>query len=219
MKKRFVIGVGAVVGLASVLLGPELLDLYRLMSFIETSSAAYEAEGPWPHLTDVCTGCHGVKGNSQHQAYPSLAGQPATYLAAQLRNFATGQRAGPNMGPLAMTLSEAETKVIVSYFAGQVREENDTFKPDAAMRERGKQLVASRGCAACHGEQLEGRDPFPRLAGQGYDYLVAQLDAYASGVRSEPSGTMKALSVAASAEERRAMAAYLASVMPVAQQE
>lgn len=215
MKKIFWFGGTAVVVALAVLMGPDLLGLYRLMHFVSTSSEAYQADGgPWPHLTDVCIGCHGFNGSSQHQRYPSLAGQPAPYIAAQLGNFASGVRSNPNMGPLAMTLNEAEIKVVSEYFARQPAIENVSFKPDAALADKGRQLVAAGDCAACHGADLMGHDTFPRLAGQGYDYLVLQLDAFAEGRRSEPTGTMKRLASAASPEDRKAISAYLASSAP-----
>jgi cytochrome c553 len=208
---------GAVVVIVLVLLavfGPELLDLYRLQRYIDTSAAAYEANGgPWPQLADACIGCHGTNGNSQHQGYPSLAGQPAAYIAAQLHNFASGQRSNPNMAPLARSLDDTEVKALADHFARQAASENKWFEADAALREKGRQLVTSRNCAACHGEQLMGRDQFPRLAGQGYDYMLAQFDAFASGRRVESTGMMKAVATAPP-EDLKAIATYLASLAP-----
>ncbi|KWR75057.1 c-type cytochrome [Cupriavidus sp. IDO] len=216
MKKRILLGAVALV--ASGLLawfGPDLLGFYRLDRYISASTAAYDADsGPWPHVTDACVHCHGVKGNSLHQGYPSLAGQPAPYVAAQLHKFASGERANPTMAPLAMTMSETEISHLAEHFARQPAGANRYFMPEAALLGKGKQLVASGGCAACHGSGLTGHDTFPRLAGQGYDYLLAQFDAFAAGKRSEPSGMMKAIATAASAEDRKAMATYLASLAP-----
>jgi cytochrome c553 len=212
MKKLTWLGISAIVVLLLVFMGPAVVDLYRLKRFIAESSSAYQADGgPWPHLTDVCTPCHGVKGNSQNQGYPLLAGQPAIYVAAQLHNFASGQRASPTMDPLAMTLSEAEVRLLSDYFAKQSVGENRSFRPDAGLRENGKQLVVIGGCAACHGERMRGHDQYPRLADQGYDYLLAQLDAFADGTRTESTGTMKSLAAALSPEDRKATASYLAS--------
>jgi cytochrome c553 len=214
MKKFVWLGVCAIIVLLLVILGPAFLDLYRLQSFITASSKADAAEGgPWPRLTDECTLCHGVRGNAQHQAYPRLAGQPAAYLAAQLHNFASGARAAPNMVPLAMTLSDADIQLLSSYFEKQTADANSSFTPDPRMREKGKTLVATLGCAACHGEKLGGHDQYPRLAGQGYDYLSEQLAAYATGTRSEPTGVMKSLTVPLSMEDRKAIATYLANYL------
>jgi len=212
MKKYILLGALAVVVVLLALYGRTLLDLYRLNSFVAASAAADEADGgAWPRRTDACTVCHGVKGNSQHQGYPKLAGQPAPYVANQLRRFASGERANPNMSPLAMTMTDADIERFSTYYAGQPGEDNRFFEPDPALRDKGGQLVARANCTACHGEQLKGHDGFPRLAGQGYDYLVAQLDAFAANARKDPSGAMNPLAAAASADDRKAMAAYLAS--------
>ncbi len=216
MKKRILLGVaGAIVAGLLAYFGPDLVGLYRLDRYVSASAAAYEANsGPWPHVSDVCIGCHGVKGNSLHQGYPSLAGQPAPYVAAQLHKFASGERPNPTMGPLAMTMSETEINHLADHFARQPVVDNRYFMPDAVMREKGRQLVTTGNCAACHGGQLMGRDQFPRLAGQGYDYLLAQFDAFADGARSDPTGMMKRIATAASTQDRMAMATYLASLAP-----
>ncbi|MGF6415034.1 c-type cytochrome [Paraburkholderia sp. MM5482-R1] len=215
MKKYLLIGIPLVIVLLLAVFGSDLLGLYRLQGYITTSTAAYLADGgPWPHVTDTCTVCHGVKGNSLHQGYPSLAGQPAPYLETQLHNFAGEARRNPNMGPLAMTMSDPQIKSLAEYFAGATPVANRYFKPDQQLREKGQHLVAAGNCVACHGSQLMGHEQFPRLAGQGYDYLLAQFDEFASGTRSEPTGVMKSLSQGFSPEDRNAIASYLASLDP-----
>lgn len=215
MKKILLLGLPAVLAVLLIVYGPTLLDAYRLMAFIEQSTEADAANGgPWPQLSDTCAGCHGVNGDSRHQAYPGLAGQPAEYITAQLQRFANGQRANPNMRPLAMTLSEAEIAQLADYYARQPVSRNQWFEPEPALRDKGEQLVAAGGCAACHGEQYMGRERNPRLAAQGYNYLVAQLDAYANGSRTDPTGVMNSLLASTSPEDRRAMASYLASLKP-----
>ena len=215
MAKRLLIATSAIVAVLLVMFGSELVGLYRLTNFVLASDAAYRADGgPWPHLTDECTVCHGDKGRSLNQGYPSLAGQPAPYLAIQLKNLATGKRTNPIMAPLAMTLSDADIAHLAAYFTKQQVGENRFFALDPKQREQGSRLVTSTGCAACHGANLMGHDQYPRLAGQGYDYLVEQLNAFATGTRTESSGTMKQLASAESLADRRAVAAYLASLTP-----
>ncbi|OXR38588.1 cytochrome C [Pseudomonas jessenii] len=217
MKKWMLLGFITVVAGLLAVYGRDLLDLYRLMTHISTTNETAVADGgQWPRLTDACIGCHGAQGNSLHQGYPSLAGQPTPYLAAQLRHFASGERANPNMGPLAMSLSEADIQLLSQFFARHSAVENGSFKPDPALQEKGKKLVASGGCAACHGEGLMGRDQFPRLAGQGHDYLLTQLNAFALGRRKDPSGAMTAIVATLSVDDRKALAHYLAALAPVA---
>lgn len=208
MKKIILLGIAAIVALLLVFQGPALLDGYRLMRFVDKYTVAYDAEGPWPHLTDFCLGCHVSKGN---QNYPSLMAQPAPYLSAQLHKMASGERVSPNMGPLAMTLSDAEIAQIADFFSRQAPPQNPGYVAEPGLLEKGRQLVAAGSCAACHGEGLVGRDQYPRLAGQGYNYLVAQLDAFAAGTRPSPGNVMNQLAKAWSPEDRQAIAAFLAS--------
>ncbi|WP_269501927.1 c-type cytochrome [Burkholderia sp. IMCC1007] len=219
MKKRMLLLAAVVIaGALLAVYGPTLLGFYRLQRHIDTTAQADDADGgPWPRMTDVCMGCHGVKGTSLSGAYPSLAGQPSSYVAAQLRAFASGQRANPTMGPLAMTMSEAEIARAADYYAKQAPQDNRYFKPDAQLRAKGEQLVTGGACVACHGARLTGQAQFPRLAGQGYDYLRTQLDAFANGARAEATGTMQRVAQAMSANERAAVATYLASLSPVKQ--
>ncbi|MBU9456796.1 c-type cytochrome [Burkholderia multivorans] len=215
MKKYVALGIAAMLGLVFVLCGPELLNLYRLQRYVTVSSQQYETDGgAWPHLTDECFICHGVRGNAANQDYPSLAGQPARYLETQLRNFAGEQRRNPNMGPLAIAMSNDQIKYFADYFSREAPVANRYFVASPALREKGERLAAASHCTACHGAELMGHDQFPRLAGQGYDYLVTQLDAFASGLRSEPTGVMKSISSDLSSDDRRAVATYLASLPP-----
>ncbi len=219
MKKRTVIGIATVVIIAAAtaltIFGPGLLDLYRLDRYVDASVKAYDADGgPWPRVNDACFLCHGAKGNSLHQSFPSLAGQPAVYLEAQLHNFASGARRNPTMGPLSMTMDNAQIKDVADYFSKVPPITSPYFKPDPLLRGKGEQLVATGNCVACHGAQLMGHDQFPRLAGQGYDYILAQFDAFASGTRSESTGMMKRIAEGTSAEDRKAIASYLASLEP-----
>ncbi|MDU9393930.1 c-type cytochrome [Pseudomonas sp. zfem002] len=214
MKKKLLLGVAVVLVVLLAVFGRDLLGMYRLLDYIDTTTQAYEAEGPWPQTADACIGCHGKQGTSLHQRYPSLAGQPTEYLQAQLHAFAKGQRINPNMQPLAMTLTEEEILKLANHYAAQPAVENHWFKPDPALREQGERLATAGACTACHGEKLMGQALFPRLAGQGADYLQAQLDAFAQGRRVDPTGSMTAITATLSAEDRKALSHYLASLVP-----
>ena len=47
-------------------------------------------------------------------------------------------------------------------------------------------LLSVAVCIGCHGAKSEGMGAFPRLAGTGQAYLLAQLDAFANGDRKNP---------------------------------
>jgi cytochrome c553 len=83
-------------------------------------------------------------------------------------------------------------------------------KPDMA---RGQQL-ATTVCAACHGATGVSAAPAnPHLAGQGADYIAAQLAAFKSKAR--PSMIMEGMAASLSPEDMIAVGAYYQAQKPV----
>ena len=72
-------------------------------------------------------------------------------------------------------------------------------------------LAKAKNCAACHGQQLEGKDDYPRLAGQGYDYLVDQLTNFKTGKRHDATGAMAAMAGPLSQQDIEDLAQFIAS--------
>ena len=65
-------------------------------------------------------------------------------------------------------------------------------------------------CAACHGQDAQGRALVPRLAGQNAEYIQAQMDKFRRGDRKHaPEMTMEAREL--NTEQSRAVAAYVQS--------
>jgi len=71
-------------------------------------------------------------------------------------------------------------------------------------------------CISCHGPQLQGIAAMaaPRLAGQSAAYVVAQLDAFASGARKNP--IMLPVATALSPAERQSLAEYVSGLAAAA---
>ena len=65
----------------------------------------------------ACAACHGADGISRMPGTPHLAGQPAEYLAAQLRAFRGGSRAHEVMRVVAGPLSDAEIDDLAAWYA------------------------------------------------------------------------------------------------------
>ncbi len=85
----------------------------------------------------------------------------------------------------------------------------------------GKKLVATGGsegaapCKTCHGATLHGDGNTPALAGRSPSYLVRQLYDFKAGTRGGPAADpMKPEVAHMTAEQRRDIAAYLASLNP-----
>ena len=202
----------AVLTLLSVAYGPDLLGYYRFSQAVEQASEESLAiGGPWPQFNAVCSTCHGVAGHSLNQFYPSLASQPEAYLTQQLQAFASGQRANPIMSSLAINLSADQIERLAAFYSALPAGPNLAFSPDPQRREQGKRLVEQHNCASCHGEQLQGQAPNPRLAGQGYNYLVTQLSNYKNGSRKDAAGIMAAMAAPLGDQDIIDIATYLAN--------
>ncbi len=66
----------------------------------------------------VCSACHGADGNTPlSPEYPRLAGQPDDYLEKALRDYKSGKRKNPLMGPQAQNLSKQDMKDLAAYFS------------------------------------------------------------------------------------------------------
>lgn len=77
--------------------------------------------GDWSRTIPGCVQCHGPGGAGLGEHFPPLAGQPASYLAAQLNAWRDGSRRNdPNqlMVGVAKAMTDAEVTAVAAYFAG-----------------------------------------------------------------------------------------------------
>lgn len=65
----------------------------------------------------ACIVCHGEFGMSVLPNAPNLAGQPAGYLAEQLKAYRSGKRANEIMGVIAKPLTDPEIADLSAWFA------------------------------------------------------------------------------------------------------
>lgn len=65
----------------------------------------------------ACAVCHGALGLSMVPNAPSLAGQPALYLAEQLKHYRSGQRSHAVMGVIAKPLTDTEIDDLAAFYA------------------------------------------------------------------------------------------------------
>jgi cytochrome c553 len=163
-----------------------------------------------------CVACHGTDGNSMNPEWPTLAGQHASYLVKQLRNFKAGDRSNALMSPMAAPLSEQDMEDLAAYYASQ------TAKPgqaDEALFEKGRQLYRGgnmstgvAACVACHSPTGAGNPAanFPSLRGQHTSYTVNQLKAFKRGERANDAGKMmQNIASKMTEEEMQAVASYI----------
>jgi cytochrome c553 len=67
----------------------------------------------------ICVTCHGVAGAAVQPAPPVLAGQQEDYLVYALNRYREGARSGNVMTAFAASLSDADIKLLASYYASQ----------------------------------------------------------------------------------------------------
>ena len=68
-------------------------------------------------LANACAVCHGPQGISQIPNAPHLAGQPALYVAEQLKNYRSGKRTNEVMSVIAKPLTDQEIDDLAAWYA------------------------------------------------------------------------------------------------------
>jgi cytochrome c553 len=167
----------------------------------------------------VCSACHGAEGRSVSPVFPRLAGQQAAYIMLQIDAFRGHLRSDPNaqayMWGMSSQLGDETIKELADYYAAQKPVPGQPGDPKlvAAGAEIYANGIPAQGvpaCASCHGANAEGAAAFPRLGGQHVDYLVAQLQGFQSGLRSN-APIMLAVVRTLTADQIKAVAVYAAS--------
>jgi len=153
----------------------------------------------------VCSACHGANGVPRNPTIPIIWGQQENYLIKQLHDFQTGARDFEVMSWQAKTFSQEELEPAAASFAKQ----NWPAHPAGTAAGSPPALVAV--CQVCHQQNFVGGLSGPRLAGQGYEYLVEAMRRFADGERTnnaDMANIMKAMAPA----EREAMARYISGL-------
>jgi cytochrome c553 len=159
----------------------------------------------------VCVACHGPEGISVNPVVPSLAGQPAQFVATQLLMFREGRRKDAQMSPFAANLTNTDLNELAAYFAAQkLPARPSAASPDGA--EAGVRLAREFNCVQCHGAALLGQQHIPRLAGQQREYLKMQLRGFKAQTRFDMDGQMTSAAQPLSDADIEALAAYMAGM-------
>ncbi len=82
-----------------------------------TSAYARDPVAGQKAAANACTVCHGPQGISQIPNAPHLAGQPALYVAEQLKNYRSGKRQNEVMAVIAKPLSDQEIDDLAAWYA------------------------------------------------------------------------------------------------------
>ena len=195
-----------------------LATIATVISFTEASAANIEA-GKAAAQKYNCASCHGADYNSPvDPSYPKLAGQHASYIVKQLKDYKAGKdRPNAIMAAFAGMMTEQDMINVAAYLEKQTPGLG-TAKNKASI-EIGQKIyrggIASKqvpACAACHAPNGAGiPSQYPRLSGQWAEYTEAQLVAYRQGERKN-SQQMTGIASRMSDAEIKAVSDYIAGL-------
>ena len=175
----------------------------------------------------MCMACHGQDGNSPSNAFPSIAGQNAAYIAKQLQDYKSGKRVNALMVGMVASLSAEDMQNLGAFYASQQIKAQPAVAEDMrALVEQGRVLYqngraatgttsALAACSACHGAAGFGNAPaaYPALRGQHAAYTELMLKAFRDGARSNDlNAVMRQAGQSLSDDDIRALAAYAANM-------
>jgi cytochrome c553 len=166
-------------------------------------------------VLEVCSSCHGENGVSISPDFPHLAGQSGAAIYKQLHDYRTGSRTHELMTDLAKALEEPVIADVAAYYAAQrQRRPNpatlaESPEPIVRLVELGDPERNIPPCAACHRQGSGGPVETPILAEQQSEYLVQQMQMYASGQRrNDVYARMRTIAAKLTPAEIRGLAAY-----------
>ena len=162
-------------------------------------------------LSQTCVACHGPGGNSITAGTPSISGSAAQAISMQLFNYREGNRKNAQMSPIAENLTNPEMNDLAAYFASE-KVAPPTHQASAESVKVGPALTAQYNCTQCHGPALKGIQHIPRLAGQQYEYLLAQLQGFKAHTRYDMDGNMTSAMSAVKESDIPILADYIAAL-------
>ncbi len=185
-------------------------------------------------INAVCAACHGELGpGGKRGEYPRLAGQPAAFLADQLRAFRARRRINIPMFPYTQEreLPDEDIRDVAAYLASiKLSTRMPEFKGDEDALTRlqmvDKVMIVPRSegdvgnggaiyreeCAYCHGKKGLGGGRYPMLVGQYSNYLKKQIDSYLNGERPHDEDDGRGILAQLKDTDIRDILAYLTSI-------
>ena len=217
-----IVAMGCVV-LASLLAMPMHATLAQVAVLVPTDGdlkATLELQGDVVRGKDAyaeCQTCHRQDASGRARFdIPRLSGQHASVLIKQLMDIRSDLRINTEMRAymLDSDLTLQDYADMAAYLQS-LPVAGDIAKGPPELVQQG-QAVYARDCAACHGEQGEGRAElfYPMLASQHYNYLLREMDLILSGQRGNSNPAMPPILGNLSADEKRAVASYLSQLPP-----
>ena len=168
-----------------------------------------ESIGRGATLALRCSMCHGARGLSQANS-PNLAGQYAPVIFKELQDYKSGARASAVMRPIAADLALQDMRDLAAYYSYLPRPPYQHPGPAPRIAESGAPMRGVAPCGSCHGT-IDHKIGSPWLEGEPAVYLLAQLQAFASGARhNDIGGQMRNVARPMTPDEMEASARYYA---------
>jgi len=179
----------------------------------------------------ACAGCHGPTGNSFVPNFPSLAGQPAGYIAKQIQDFKRSDRRNAMMSKIALGISKYDAEHIGAFYESQVKTPAikdiahlKTNTDKIALLSLGQELynngnpkTGQAACFTCHGKNGDALVDFniPILANQQPQYLISTMKDFKARSRTNDNErVMRRIVDTMSDEEIEAVAYYSSYLVP-----
>lgn len=127
-------------------------------------------------VAGMCRTCHGIDGYAKIPIAPHIGGEPAGYIADQLRAFRSGARTHEMMSVVASGLSDTQISDVAAWYGAQ---QIVATLPDGVGEDDAPVV-----CASCHGvDGIAVEQDAPHLAGETNIYIETQLKAFKYGKR------------------------------------
>ncbi len=132
---------------------------------------------PKPQTLAACAACHGTDGNAPVAQFPSIAGQPRTFLENQLVLVREGLRDIPAMKEVMAGIDDAQIVELAKHYAAQPAKA-PALTVNADKQRLGSQLATRMLCGTCHLADYAGQNQVPRLARQNEPYLLSSMKQF-----------------------------------------
>jgi cytochrome c553 len=147
------------------------------------------AAGAKLHTSMFCASCHGTKGESVTDNWPSLAGQRAEYTYKQLLDYKSGLRNEDHRANIMVVVTQLLDKQqmadLSAFYAAQPQPcPQGLAKPAPALVTVGDPKRLITPCAACHGAKGQGGlNETTALKGMPRDYFIRTMELFRDGKR------------------------------------
>ena len=110
---------------------------------------------------------------------------------------------------MAANLSNEDMNDLAAFFSAQ-KAAPPRHKSDPENAKAGPALAQKFNCTQCHGPGLLGQQHIPRLAGQQFEYLRAQLRGFKAQTRADIDGNMTSAAQRLSEKDIGVLADFIA---------